>query len=386
MRSRHQHRIKVYTTQVFCSMIMRGVDLNMTLAGPGASIGLFRVGWVHGWGEWGCLSMARHTVRSIALVVTVTSGSGRSAWATFGGPIFGWCGRCPSRSRSSRRTLRCHSWLVVLPYPWSRWVEQHFQRGARRSMMCLRSWVVLVRVAGGMVASVSQPGGVLGSLPWFACPGWWVATYFGAWSRFWRPRVDRPDHGETVAREAIVFTAWRAISWRGDPAALVRCDARGLGGGVRGDRPHETIHQIMAKGALIVYLESHDVDSRTRYGSAVPPTTAEPYLNGSPQMAEWRIVLIVSRSPFPSILPWGRSRIGEARRSTSASWPPQPASHLSRANVSASRPTGRCGPRERDRPQRRSTESPEWVIYRQFHRLVWAMSTRGPCHDGRLTR
>ena len=38
-RSQHQHRIKVYTTQVFCSMIMRGVDLNMTLAGPGGHRG-----------------------------------------------------------------------------------------------------------------------------------------------------------------------------------------------------------------------------------------------------------------------------------------------------------------------------------------------------------
>ena len=39
-RSQHQHRIKVYTTQVFRSMIMRGVDLNMTLAGPGGHRGI----------------------------------------------------------------------------------------------------------------------------------------------------------------------------------------------------------------------------------------------------------------------------------------------------------------------------------------------------------
>ena len=79
-----------------------------------------------------------------------------------------------------------------------------------------------------------RPGGGLGSLPWFACPRWRVATYFGAWSRFWRPRVDRPDHGETVATEAIVSTAWRAISSRGDPAALVGRDARGWEGGHSG--------------------------------------------------------------------------------------------------------------------------------------------------------
>ena len=31
-------------------------------------------------------------------------------------------------------------------------------------------------------------------------------------------------------------------------------------------------------------------------------------------MTEWRIVPIVSQSPFPSILPWGRSRIDECER------------------------------------------------------------------------
>ena len=154
-------------------------------------------------------------------------GPGDRHETTFGGPISGWCGRCPSRSRSSRRTLWCLSWLVALPYPWSRWVEQHFQRGARRSIRQFPAWVVLVRVAGGMVASVNQPGGNLGCLSWFACPRWRVATYFGAWSRLWRPRVDRPGHGETVATGAIVFTAWRAISWRGDSAGLVGCGARG---------------------------------------------------------------------------------------------------------------------------------------------------------------
>ena len=53
---------------------------------------------------------------------------------------------------------------------------------------------------------------------------------------FWRPRVDRPGHGETVATGAIVFTAWRAISSRGDPAGLIGRDARGWEGGVRGDQ------------------------------------------------------------------------------------------------------------------------------------------------------
>ena len=47
-------------------MIMRGVDLNMTLTGPGSSFGLFRVGRVHGWGEWVLVSMARRAaVRSL---------------------------------------------------------------------------------------------------------------------------------------------------------------------------------------------------------------------------------------------------------------------------------------------------------------------------------
>ena len=260
-----------------------------------------------------------------------------------GGLIFGWCGRCPSRSRSSRRTLWCHSWLVVLPYPWSRWVEQFLQRGARRSIMHFRCWVVLVRVAGGMVVRAKQPGGDLGSLPWFACPRWRVATFFGAWSRFWRPRVDRPGHGETVASGAIVFTAWRAISWRGDPAGLVGCDARGVGRGRSGRSSPRDDPSNHDKECVTRISASHDVDIRTRYGSAVPPTTAEPYLHWSSRMAEWRIVLIMSRSPFRSILPWGRSRIDECELAASTS--------RLRSRESPGQSAHRArGPRERDRP------------------------------------
>ena len=100
------------------------------------------------------------------------------------------------------------------------------------------------------------------------------------------------------------------------------------------------------------------MDNRTRCGSAVPPTTAEPYLHWSPQMTELRIVLIVSGSPFSLILPWGRSRIGEARRSTRTSWLPRPGSHLRSRSVPASRPIGRCGTRERDRPHATINRTP----------------------------
>ena len=94
---------------------------------------------------------------------------------------------------------------------------------------------------------------------WGVCRG--SRVHDGGWPRisvrgraFWRPRVDRPDHDETAATEAIVFTARRTISPREviTPGWL---DATlgGWEGGVRGDRPHETIHQILTEGALNAY-------------------------------------------------------------------------------------------------------------------------------------
>ena len=236
-RSQHQHRIKVYTTQVFRSMIMRGVDLNMTLAGPGRS---GRRSGCSGWGGFavgvsGCLCRwragplfdrfgghGRVWVRAIGMrPPSVAPSLDRVAAVRLGrGHHGGHSGVSPGSSCS--RTRGRAGW-------------NGFSSGERVGpSMCFRCWVVLVRVAGGMVVRAMQPGGVLGSLPWFACPRWRVATCFGAWSRFWRPRVDRPGHGETAATGAIVFTAWRAISWRGDPAGLVGCDARGVGRGRSG--------------------------------------------------------------------------------------------------------------------------------------------------------
>ena len=63
-----------------------------------------------------------------------------------------------------------------------------------------------------------------------------------------------PVHGETAASEAIVFTARRAISLREViPPHWLGATRGGWEGGVRGDRPQGTIHQIMTKSALHAY-------------------------------------------------------------------------------------------------------------------------------------
>ena len=73
-------------------MIMRGVDLNMTLAGPGSSIGLPEWGGftvVNGWGEWVLVSMVRRAVVRSLRRSPSRLGPGDRHEATFGGPISG---------------------------------------------------------------------------------------------------------------------------------------------------------------------------------------------------------------------------------------------------------------------------------------------------------
>ena len=101
------------------------------------------------------------------------------------------------------------------------------------------------------VAAVRLGQGHHGDLPGVVPGPSWSPTRGHA---FWPPRVDRPGHDETVATEAIVLTAWRAASPREViPPDRLGATRGGWEGGVRGDRPHETIHQIMAKGALNAY-------------------------------------------------------------------------------------------------------------------------------------
>ena len=170
------------------SKIMRGVDLNMTLAGPGSSIGLSRVGRVRGWGEWVLLSMARRTViRSLRRSPSRLGPGDRSVAP----PSDGVATARLDRGHHGGHSGVAHGSSCSRTRGHAGW--SGFSSGKRADpIVCFRCWVVLVRVAGGMVVSAKQPGGDVGSLPWFACPRWRVATYFGAWSRFWRPRVDRP--------------------------------------------------------------------------------------------------------------------------------------------------------------------------------------------------
>ena len=130
------------------------------------------------WGFGSLVGRAGCVVRSLRWSPS-RLGPGDRHETAFGGPISGWCGRCPSRSRSSRRTLWCYSWLVVLPYPWSRWVEWLFQRGARRSVRQFPAWVVLVRVAGDAIVLTAWRA----ISPREVIPPDWLGATRGGWER-----------------------------------------------------------------------------------------------------------------------------------------------------------------------------------------------------------
>ena len=251
-------------------------------------------GLVHGWGEWGRLSMARQAVvrslrrspsrlgpgdRSVAPpldgVATVRLGRGHHgehSGVTHGSscsPTRGHTGRSNTSSGERADPIR------------------HFP-----------SWGVLIRVTGGMVARANQPGCDLGvrrdsrahdrGWPHISGRGrvfCGLASIAPTTARRWPPRRSCPRPGVPSARQ-VITPGWLGAT-------------RGGGKGWRSGRSSPTDDPSNHDKQCVRRISaSHDVDNRTRYGSAVPPTTAQPYLRWSSHVTEWRNVPIMPEIRF----------------------------------------------------------------------------------------